>query len=103
MSEKKKHTEREIGVVTQPEGKATRQKEKPQKPCVYCGPSVKGVARQYTVYSGEIPSALAEFIKEHPEAGALVVSVERFAEVRKNLSTSGTAEAILYQKIKADL
>lgn len=103
MSEKKKQTERENTPAELPEGKTTRQKEKTTKPCVYCGPSVKGVARQYTVYSGEIPPALADFIKEHPEARALVVDVERFAEVRKNLSTSGTAEAILYQKIKADL
>lgn len=73
------------------------------KPRVYCGPSVRGVARQYTVYAGEIPAALAEFIEAHPAAKGLLVSVERFAQVRSNLGKSGTAEAILYQKIKSEL
>lgn len=84
---------------------AAEQAEKPiqRKPCVYCGPSVRGVARQYTVYAGEIPEALAEFIEAHPAAKGLLVSTERFAQVRSNLGKSGTAEAILYQKIKSEL
>jgi len=32
-----------------------------------------------------------------------VVDVERFAETRKRLETAGTAEAILYGKIKSEL
>lgn len=72
-------------------------------PCVYCGPSVRGVARQYTVYAGAIPETLEAFIKAHPAAKGLLVSVDRFAQVRSNLGRSGTAEAILYQKIKSEL
>ena len=46
---------------------------------VYCGPSVRGVARQYTVYaSGNTPAALDEFVKQHPAAKNLLVPVERF-------------------------
>lgn len=82
---------------------AAERAEKPHKPCVYCGPSVRGVARQYTVYAGEIPAALADFIKAHPAAKGLLVSVEHFARVRSNLGKNGTAEAILYQKIKSEL
>jgi hypothetical protein len=67
-------------------------------PVVYCGPSVRGVARQYT-----IPAALADFIQAHPAAKGLLVSVGRFAQVRSNLGRSGTAEAILFQKIKSEL
>lgn len=73
------------------------------KPCVYCGPSVRGVARQYTVYSGALPAALEEFVKAHPAVRGLIVSVNQFARVRSNLEKSGTAEAILYQKIKSEL
>ena len=51
-------------------------------PVVYCGPSVRGVARQYTVYAGTIPAALADFIQAHPAAKGLLVSVGRFAQVR---------------------
>lgn len=70
---------------------------------VYCGPTVRGVAKQYTVFRGGIPEALEAFIAIHPEAGALVVDVKRFAETRKRLETAGTAEAILYGKIKSEL
>ena len=70
---------------------------------VYCGPTVRGVAKQYTVFHGGIPEALEAFIAIHPEAGELVVDVERFAETRKRLETAGTAEAILYGKIKSEL
>ena len=29
-----------------------------QNPCVYCGPTMRGVARQYTTFQGGIPDAL---------------------------------------------
>ena len=69
-------------------------------PCVYCGPSVRGVARQFTVYTGGIPDALKEFIKEHRAAKWLLVSVERFAQVRTRLETPGTGEFILFRKVR---
>lgn len=71
-------------------------------PLVYCGPSVRGVARQYTTYINGIPEALQEFMEAHPAAKALLVPPERFAQTRKRLETPGTAEAILYQKIKQE-
>ena len=46
---------------------------------------------------------LEAFLQAHPAAKGLVVNVERFAQVRSNLSRSGTAEAILFQKIKSEL
>lgn len=72
-------------------------------PCVYCGPSVRGVARQFTVYNGGIPDALKEFVKEHRAARGLIVSVERFAQVRTRLETPGTGEFILFRKVRAEL
>lgn len=62
---------------------------------------MRGVAKQYTVYAGELPEELKTFIQKHPEAGALVVPVERFAETRRKLEQAGTAQAILYRKIKS--
>lgn len=82
---------------------AATEREKTSVTQVYCGPTVRGVAKQYTVFRGGIPEALEAFIAIHPEAGALVVDVERFAETRKRLETEGTAEAILYGKIKSEL
>ena len=72
-------------------------------PCVYCGPSVRGVARQYTTYQGGIPAELKEFVKAHPAARGLIVSTEKFASVRRRLETHGTAEAIIYKRVKDEL
>ena len=86
-------------------GKATvsTKRAKAAGPKVYCGPTVRGVAKQYTVYAEGVPEELERFIQEHPEAGALMVPVERFAQTRKRLETAGTVEAILYRKIKSNL
>lgn len=72
-------------------------------PCVYCGPSVRNVARQFTVYNGGIPDALKEFIKERRAARGLIVGVERFAQMRTRLETPGTGEFILFRKVRAEL
>lgn len=72
-------------------------------PCVYCGPSVRGVARQYTTYQGGVPDALKEFVKEHPAARGLIVPAGKFASVRRRLETPGTAEFIAFKRVKAEL
>ena len=36
---------------------------------VYCGPSIPGVAKQYTAYTNGIPTALAEAIVKQPAMG----------------------------------
>ena len=69
-------------------------------PCVYCGPTVRGVARQYTTYQGGIPDTLRDFIKEHQEARQLIVPTSRFPSMRKRLDTPGTEEAKLYKRVK---
>lgn len=74
-----------------------------KKPHVYCGPSVRGVARQYNVYSGGLPGPLLALMETHPAARALTVPVEKFAETRRALETPGTAQAILYAKLKEEL
>lgn len=87
----KKHTKTAQGATE----KAT--------PCVYCGPTVRGVVKQYTVFAGNIPEPLQAFIGKYPEAKALLVAVDRFAEIRKKMETAGSAESILYHKIKSEL
>ena len=40
-------------------------KQKNAAPCpvvIYCGPTIAGVAKQYTVYKGELPTALIDAI-----------------------------------------
>ena len=74
-----------------------------KNPCVYCGPTVRGVARQYTTFQGGIPDALRDFIREHPEARGLIVSTAWFPAMRKRLDTPGTAEAKLYKRVKEQI
>lgn len=105
----------EVAATVKPEGAVDEEKKRKQEeqdkeffaklpdPCVYCGPSVRGVARQFTVYNGGIPDALKEFVKEHRAARGLIVSVERFAQVRTRLETPGTGEFILFRKVRAEL
>mgnify|MGYP005760732761 CR=1 FL=1 len=97
-----KAEEREIGAEKRA-NKKTSKAEKENGKLVYCGPTVRGVAKQYTVFSGGMPRELEEFIQKHPEAAALVVRVEHFAQTRKRVETAGTAEAMLYRKIKSEL
>ena len=78
-------------------------KKTKESACVYCGPSVRNVVRQYTVYSGAIPESLTAFLQAHPAAKALLVSLDKFAATRKNLETKGSAEAVLYNKIKSEV
>lgn len=76
---------------------------KAQTQRVYCGPSVRGVARQFTVYTGELPNALKAFLEKHPAAQGLVADMDAFAKIRSRISIPGTAEKILFDKIKSEL
>lgn len=82
-------------------GKA--KKTRAEGPKVYCGPTVRGVAKQYTVYTGGVPEELEAFFKAHRAAETLLVPVEKFAETRRKLETPGTAENMVYRKVKSEL
>ena len=50
-------------------------KQKNATPCpvvIYCGPTIAGVAKQYTVYKGELPPALKEAISALPAMKELI-------------------------------
>ena len=70
---------------------------------VYCGPSVRGVVRQYTVFTGEISELLKAFLEQHPIAEGLLVTADQFAETRKALGVKGSAQAILYNEITKEI
>jgi hypothetical protein len=72
-------------------------------PCVYCGPSVRGVARQSTTYQGGIPKELKALCQAHPALRRLIVPTSKFASTRQKLETHGTAEEIVYKKVKSEL
>ena len=55
---------------------------------VYCGPTIKGLAPQYTVFVGGVPAKLAEKMEAIPVLKALTVPRERFAERRRSSRTA---------------
>lgn len=105
MSAKKNIAAAAAVEVQEVEAKAASGEEKAAKtgPRVYCGPTVRGVAHQFTVFPGELPEALNAFLHDHPAAVGLVVNMDRFAEVRRRVEVTGTAENILYNKIKSEM
>lgn len=71
-------------------------------PCVWCGPSVKGVAAQYTVFT-EMPEALAALVERLPAARGLVAALDKFPQVRRKLEESGSKESAWYNEVKHSL
>ena len=72
------------------------------RPCVWCGPSVKGVAAQYTVFT-EMPEALEKLVEQHPAARGLVAALDKFPQMRRALERSGTKESAWYAEVKRGL
>lgn len=76
---------------------------------VYCGPSVRGVARKYTSFSGELPESMKRFIEQHPMAESLIVPYDKVAETRARMEQPEvqgqpkTAERVIYEQLKAEL
>ena len=60
---------------------------------VYCGPSIPGVAKQYTAYTNGIPTALAEAIVKQP-------AMEQLPEAMKNLRSGTGHISRLYRLVQ---
>ena len=65
---------------------------------VYCGPTIPGVAVQYTTYTNGTPTALAEAVKEKPVLGGLVVPLDKLPEVRRQFHDGAGRYYTLYRK-----
>ena len=55
-------------------------------PVVYCGPTLPGVARQYTVYHNSIPAPLAAALADNPALRGLVLPLDRLPEARRDIA-----------------
>lgn len=76
---------------------------------IYCGPSVRGVAKQYTSFKGELPTKMKDFVKAHPMAESLIIPCGDLARVRSNLEQRDIQgkpkpiEKIIFEKLKEEL
>ena len=90
------------------EKKTVAEAQKEQTPAVstgavvYCGPTIKGIAPQYTVFVNGLPEKLKEEAEKAPMLKALIVPLDKFAEMRTRIEQEGTRENILCKKA-ADL
>ncbi len=101
---KQQETTQQTSKLPDPPVVEPQKKQKQRETCVYCGPSVKGVVRQFTVYTdGNMPQMLRDLMQAHPGMKGLVTSIEQFPVVRRNLENKQSAEAILFQKLKLEL
>ena len=82
--------------------KDTKKTTKAAGPVVYCGPTIPGVAVQYTTYTNGTPTALAEAVKEQPALGSLVVPLDQLPEVRRQFHAGSGRYYTLYRKAQGN-
>ena len=66
---------------------------------VYCGPSIKDVVREGTVFADGIPEALEEYIQKNPAVRSLIVPLADFAVFRADIGRKGTPANIIYNNV----
>lgn len=79
-------------------------KQKNAAPCqvvIYCGPTIAGVAKQYTVYKGALPTALIDAIAKAPVIGELIFPLEKLPEVRQQINSKSGHIYRLYRIVQA--
>lgn len=67
-------------------------------PAVYCGPTIPGVATQFTTYANGLPATLSEAIEKNKVLGGLVVPLDQLPKVRKQFHAGAGRYFELYRK-----
>lgn len=66
---------------------------------VYCGPTIRGVAKQYTVFQNGLPAALEEAAQAKPAIRGLIVPLEKLPEAMRDLRNGSGSIFALYQSV----
>lgn len=77
-----------------------KNKKKPDAPgasVVYCGPTIPGVAKQYTIYSNGVAPALAAAADAHPVIRGLIVPLDELPEAMRQLRERSGSIFTLYR------
>lgn len=67
---------------------------------VYCGPSIKGVARQYTAYNNGLPEGLKQAAEKNKILAALIVPLEDLPEAMRQLRQKSGRIYTLYKAVQ---
>lgn len=65
---------------------------------VYCGPTIPGVAKQFTVYTNGIPPALAAATEKNPILGSLVIPLDKLPDAMRQLREGAGSIYTLYRQ-----
>ena len=88
----------EIDEKTKPVLKRTKKKDNEIVKTVYCGPTIRNVAKQYAVFINGIPEELKNIMDGYPYLKNLMVSVDDFSTIRAAVETNGTPENVIFNK-----
>lgn len=80
--------------------KRTRKAAEAAGTVVYCGPSIKGVARQYTAYNNGIPEGLKQEAEKNKILAALIVPLEDLPEAMRQLRQRSGRIYTLYKAVQ---
>lgn len=69
---------------------------------VYCGPSIEGVAKQYTVYKGTLPEQLSAAAEKMPAINELIIPLDKLAEARRQLNSKSGYIYRLYKAVQTN-
>lgn len=67
---------------------------------VYCGPSIKGVARQFTAYNNGIPEGLKAATEKNKVLAAMIVPLEDLPEAMRQLRQKSGRIYTLYKAVQ---
>ncbi len=70
---------------------------------VYCGPAIRGIAAQYTAFTGGLPDAVQQQCEKTPALRALLVSPEKLSQMRTALNDPNSAESMIYAQLLTDM
>lgn len=68
---------------------------------VYCGPSIKGVARQFTAYNNGIPEGLKAATEKNKVLAAMIVPLEELPEAMRQLRQKSGRIYTLYKAVQS--
>ena len=67
---------------------------------VYCGPTIKGVARQFTAYNNGIPEGLKAATEKNKVLAAMIVPLEELPEAMRQLRQKSGRIYTLYKAVQ---
>lgn len=81
----------------------TKDRPPAQGAVVYCGPTIPGVAKQYTVYTGGLPAEMESRSRDTPAICGLVVPLDQLPEAMRQLREGTGRIYTLYRAVQGTI